>query len=109
MKRYIAALFMFLPACTSAPPATNAPAQAQTLFVQACTAYGTAFSAALQLRMAGKLNQTQINRITALDAQVSPICTGPMPTALNAQTQVVTDAVTALTAITQAQQTQGVK
>jgi hypothetical protein len=74
------------------------PQQAtQLTYTQACTAWNAAFSTALQLRVAGKLNKPQIDQITLLDAQVTPICTGPLPTDSTAAAQQVTAAVTTLT------------
>jgi hypothetical protein len=77
-----------------------APAQVQTTqvtYTQACAAYGAAFAGALQLRRAGKLNQAQIDQVTVLDGQITPICTGPLPVDATAATQQITAAVTALT------------
>jgi hypothetical protein len=70
---------------------------AQTGYTQACEAYGAAFSAALQLRIAGKLNKAQIDQVTLLDSQITPICTGPLPADPTAATQQIAAAVTALT------------
>lgn len=70
--------------------------QAQVQYVQACGAYGSAFSAAVQLRSAGKLNQAQIDAVTQIDRQITPICTGPLPKDPAAATAQVTAAVTTL-------------
>lgn len=82
------------------PPANQTPAlqvqSTQLTYTQACAAWGAAFSTALQLRVAGKLNQAQIDQVTLLDSQVTPICTGPLPTDPTAATQQVTAAVTAM-------------
>lgn len=69
---------------------------AQVGYTQACSAYGAAFSTALQLRIAGKLNKAQIDQVTLLDSQITPICTGPLPADPTAATQQITAAVTAL-------------
>lgn len=69
----------------------------QMNYTQACSAWGAALSTAIQLRIAGKLTPNEIDQITLLDSQVSPICTGPLPTDSTAVTQQVTAAVTTLT------------
>jgi uncharacterized lipoprotein YajG len=69
---------------------------AQTGYTQACAAYGAAFSTALQLRIAGKLNKAQIDQVTLIDGQITPICTGPLPADPTAATQQITAAVTTL-------------
>lgn len=70
---------------------------AQVQYVQACGAYASAFSIAVELHRQGKLNQAQINALNQIDAQITPICTGPLPTDPVALTQQVTAAVTTLT------------
>jgi hypothetical protein len=85
-----------LAACQTMPGAT--PAQStQVTSTQACASWGAAFDVALQLRKAGKLNRAQIDQITLLDSQVTPICTGPMPTDPDTAAKQVTAAVTTLT------------
>lgn len=79
-----------------AAPSTQSPAP-QVTYTQACAAYGAAFASALQLRHAGRLNRAQIDQVTLLDNQVTPICTGAMPADATAATQQITAAVTALT------------
>lgn len=83
----------------SVPPATSTSAapSVQVAYAQACAAYGAAFSGALQMRKADKLNQAQIDQVTLLDSQITPICTGPLPADAAAATQQITAAVTALT------------
>lgn len=71
----------------------------QTTYVQACAAYGAAFNAALQMRVAGKLNQSQIDQVTLLDGQITPICTGPLPADPAAATTQIAAAVTTLTVL----------
>lgn len=84
---------LLLAGCAS----TTSPQTAQVTYTQACAAYGAAFASALQLRKAGKLNQTQVDQVSLLDGQITPICTGPLPADATAVTQQVTAAVTALT------------
>jgi hypothetical protein len=84
--------------CTLPPP-TSAPTApvVQVTYAQACAAYGAAFAGVLQLRKANKLNQVQIDQVTLLDGQITPICTGPLPADASAATQQITAAVTSLT------------
>lgn len=73
------------------------PAQKmQVSYTQACAAWDAGFQTALELRRAGKLSPLQVQRISLLDDQATPLCTGPMPTDPNAAAQQVTAAVTAL-------------
>lgn len=69
----------------------------QTTYVEACAAYGAAFNVALQLRVAGKMNQAQIDQVTLIDQQITPICTGVLPVDATAATTQITAAVTTLT------------
>lgn len=75
----------------------------QVTYVQACAAYGVAFSTALQLREAGRLNRAQIDQVTLLDSQVTPICTGALPLDPTAAAQQITAGVTTLTILELAQ------
>jgi hypothetical protein len=59
--------------------------------------WGTGFDVALHLRQAGKLNRAQIDQITLLDSQITPLCTGPLPADPSAAARQVTAAVTTLT------------
>ena len=69
---------------------------AQDSLVVACTTYSSAFAAALALREHGKLNTPQIKAITELDAQVFPLCNGPLPTDQAVAAAQVTQAITNL-------------
>lgn len=94
MKR----LFLFLigVALTALAGCATTTQQAQMQYVQACGAYASAFQAAVTLRSAGKLNAAQIKAVNQADAQITPICTGPLPANPTAATQQVTAAVTTL-------------
>ncbi len=92
MKKLITILALALSACATTQ-------STQVTYVQACATYGAAFDAALQLRIAGKLNQPQIDQVTLLDAQITPICTGALPADPDAATQQITAAVTTLTVL----------
>jgi hypothetical protein len=95
---------LLLPGCT-APGQIQSPAQAtQVNYTEACAAYGVAFAGALELRRAGRLSKSQIDQVTLLDSQVTPICTGQLPVDATAATQQVTAAVTTLTILEVAHQ-----
>lgn len=70
--------------------------QAQVQYVQACGVYSSLFSTAVTLRQQGKLNAAQISAISQVDAQITPICSGPLPANLTVATQQVTTAITTL-------------
>jgi hypothetical protein len=76
--------------------ATGQPQSTQATYTQACATYGAAFATALELRQAGKLNKAQIDQVTLIDSQITPVCTGPLPTDATAATQKVTAAVTSM-------------
>lgn len=91
MKKIIAiALLCVLAACATTE-------SAQTSYVKACAAYNAAFATALQLRIDGKLSKSEVDSITLISSQVTPICTGPLPANPEAATQQVTAAVTTIT------------
>jgi hypothetical protein len=87
----------------SAPSGNPPSAAAQVGYAQACAAYAGLFATALELRKAGKLNRAQIDQVTLLDSQITPICSGPLPADADAATQQITAAVTSLTIIEIAQ------
>jgi hypothetical protein len=91
----IVAAAMLMSACSF----TGTTQDAQVKYVQACAAYGAALNTAVNLRQQGKLSAKQINEITVLDAQITPICTGPLPANPDAATQQVTAAITTLTVL----------
>jgi len=82
--------------CASIAGPAATPQSAQIAYTQACAAYGAAFDAALQMRIAGKLTQVQIDQVTMVDAQITPICTGALPADPTSATQQITAAVTTL-------------
>lgn len=88
---------LLLTGCASTAPAQSAAQTTQASYAQACAAYGVAFAGALELRRAGRLNRAQIDQVTLLDSQVTPICTGSLPADATAAAQQVTAAVTTLT------------
>jgi hypothetical protein len=61
------------------------------------------FAGALELRRAGRLSRAQIDQVTLLDSQITPLCTGPLPADSTAAVQQVTTAVTTLTLLEIAQ------
>lgn len=97
MKKLLLLLAMsVLASCASVTGPSATPQSAQTAYAQSCAAYGAAFEGALQLRIAGKLNQAQIDQVTLIDQQITPICAGPLPADPVAATQQITAAVTTL-------------
>lgn len=88
----VAVMGLILAACTSVTTQN-----AQVTYTQSCAAYEGAFDVMLALRKAGKLNPAQIDQVTLIDSQITPMCTGPLPQDLDAATTKVTAAVTALT------------
>jgi hypothetical protein len=97
MKKIIIVIQLFLlAACASLSSPSATTQSAQAAYVQSCAAYGAAFATATELRSAGKLNQAQIDQVTLLDQQITPICTGPLPADPTAATQQVTAAITSL-------------
>jgi hypothetical protein len=87
---------LVLAGCVTSPTSLTPVQTTQVTYTQACAAYGAAFSVALELRRAGRLNRPQISQITVLDSQVTPLCTGPLPADPTAAAQQVTAAVTTL-------------
>lgn len=94
---------VLLTGCASTAQTNSSVQSAQVSYTQACAAYGAAFAGALELRRAGKLNRTQIDQVTLLDSQITPICTGALPADSSTATQQVTTAVTTLTILEVAQ------
>jgi hypothetical protein len=92
MLLFMAALSLSITACT-----TVSTQNAKVTYTQSCAAYGGAFDVMIALRKGGKLNQAQIDQVTLIDSQVTPLCTGPLPQDLDAATAQITGAVTALT------------
>lgn len=92
MLMFMTALSLSIAACTTVPTQST-----QVTYTQSCAAYGGAFDVMIALRKGGKLNQAQIDQVTLIDSQITPLCTGPLPQDLDAATIQVTAAVTALT------------
>ncbi len=79
MKKFFVALAaaLSLGACSTVPGTNQVTVDVHTMQVritQACVGYGAAFSTAVELRAAGKLSPTEINQITLISNQVTPIC-----------------------------------
>lgn len=87
---------LLLTGCASSSVQNQSP---QVTYVQACSSYGTAFAVALAARKAGKLSQSQIDTVTLLDAQITPICTGPFPQDPDVKVQQISAAVTTMAII----------
>ncbi len=103
MKKLAILAVLALAGCASITGPNATPQTAQVTYTQACAAYGAAFSGALQMRKAGQLNRAQIDQVTLLDSQITPICTGPLPKDPTVATTQITAAVTALTILQAAQ------
>jgi hypothetical protein len=93
MKKLLIIAAILLAACSS----TATTQSAQVKYVQACAAYNAAFTTALNMRIAGKLTPAQIQQVTLLDDQITPICTGSLPASPEAATAQITTAITTLT------------
>jgi hypothetical protein len=101
MKKYLlaAAIAATLGVIAGCAPLSNV-ATVQQSYVQACGAYDAAFNVAVSLRQAGKLSKAEIDAVSLVDSQITPICTGPMPADPTAATQQITKAVTTLAVMT---------
>lgn len=96
-KLIIAALCAVLAACATS--GTDNTQQVQVTYTQACAAYGAVFATALELRKADKLTPGQVEQISILSKQITPLCTGPLPANPDAAAQQITAAVTSLAII----------
>lgn len=92
-------LMLVLSGCAGVAGQGQTLQSAQARYVQACDAYGAAFTGALVARQAGKLNQSQIDQVTLLDTQITPICSGPLPADPALKTQQIAAAVTTMVVI----------
>jgi hypothetical protein len=82
--------------CTSISGPQATTQSAQVAYIRACGAYNVAFKAALDARIAGKLNASQIAQVSLVDSQITPICTGPLPADPTKATVQITAAITSL-------------
>ncbi len=101
LKFYIIQSLLVVASATPQHPNQPQPTTLQTSLVEACSAYSTAFNAALDLRVQGKLSIPEINSITKFDDQVAPICNGTVPSNPAIQSSIVQAAIANLTAIKQ--------
>ena len=85
-----------LTACTAGLTTTQQP---KVSLAQACTAYGTALSAAAQANNAKQLTKAQVTTVSSADAQASPLCSGLTPLDPTAAITTVTAATTSITAV----------
>lgn len=83
-------------AMTACATPTATPQQMQIAYVQACVTYNAGFGTAVALKQAGKLNPSQIEQISLIDATITPLCTGPLPANPQTATAQITAAVTSL-------------
>ena len=94
----IALSVAILSGCSTTPQST------QVTYTQACTAYSGAFSAALDARKAGRLTPGQVQSIGRIDAQITPLCTGALPTDTQSAVAKITAAIASMAAIQGAKQ-----
>jgi uncharacterized lipoprotein YajG len=90
MKKLIIIALLALAGCATTQ-------STQVAYVQACGTYAAALNIAVSMLKADKLTPAEITQITALDAQIYPICTGALPVDPTAATQQITAAITTLT------------
>jgi hypothetical protein len=96
-RSMISFLALLAGACLLILAACSTTQSAQQHYVQSCAAYNAALSTAVELRIAGKLTQSEIDSITLIDNQATPICTGQLPADPVAAARQVTAAITTLT------------
>ena len=90
----IVAAMLMVSGCNSIMGDNATTQSTQVTYVQACAAYGATFSAALQAREAGKLSVQNIKQISAIEKEITPICTGALPADPTGAIQQITAAVT---------------
>jgi hypothetical protein len=96
MKKLILCGALLVAGCTTTTTTTTTQTTQQD-YVQACAVYSGAFAVVLALREAGKLNQVQIDQVTLIDSQVTPLCTGTLPADTDVAAAKITAAITTLT------------
>lgn len=89
----IVLLALLLVACANQPVQ-----QVQTNYIQACSAYGAALNTMADLRAQHKLSAATVNQITAVDNQITPICSGSLPADPAAATTQIINATAQLAA-----------
>lgn len=85
-----------LAGCAATPGASPSP---QSVFAGTCTAYTGALVAITPLRTAGKLSAAQIATVNTVNATVTPLCEGPLPTNPTQEMTSLTNGLAALAAI----------
>ena len=92
----LALLPLALVACATTPGSGPSP---QTVFAGTCTAYTGALTALTPLKAAGKLSAGQIATINTVNATVTPLCEGPLPSNPTQEMTSLNNALAALAAI----------
>lgn len=97
LNRLILALLpLMLAACATVPGTGPSP---QSVFAGTCTAYTGALTAVTPLKASGKLSPAQIATVNTVNATVSPLCEGPLPSNPTQEMTSLTNALAALAAI----------
>ena len=86
----------FLAACAATPGSSPSP---QSVFAGTCTAYTGALTALTPLKAAGKLSPGQIATVNTINATVTPLCEGPLPSNPAQEMTSLNNALAALAAI----------
>ena len=89
---------LLLAACATVPSTGPSP---QAVFAGTCTAYTGALTALTPLKASGKLSPAQIATINTVNATVTPLCEGALPTNPTQEMTSLTNALAALAAIRQ--------
>ncbi len=95
MKMLVATCFLSLVGCAG----FGSQQASQASYVQACGAYSAALQTALELRKDGKLLPAQISAVTTLSEQITPLCSGPLPSNPATMMTKVSSAILTLTAL----------
>ena len=86
----------FLAGCAATPGSGPSP---QSVFAGTCTAYTGALTAITPLKAAGKLTAGQIATVNTINATVTPLCEGPLPSNPAQEMTSLNNALAALAAI----------
>ena len=92
----LALLPLTLMACAATPGSGPSP---QSVFAGTCTAYTGALTAITPLKASGKLSPGQIATVNTINATVTPLCEGPLPSNPTQELTSLNNALAALAAI----------
>lgn len=85
-----------LAGCAATPGSGPSP---QSVFAGTCTAYTGALTALTPLKASGKLTAGQIATVNTINATVTPLCEGPLPSNPAQEMTSLNNALAALAAI----------